>query len=148
MNKTATVSLASDDAYSTDANGVVTKAPSSGTGAFNYFSAQLPVGAPAVGSTKTPSDATATTTSVPFGALIGGWSAMGSATPPKTPPKTPLVPQEDAEVMALGRQLVAVVGVEVNGGKRRSFTIDVPQRASKEAAGPGTRALPAYEADR
>jgi uncharacterized protein (TIGR03437 family) len=84
VNKAATVSLASDDAYSTDANGVITKAPSSGTGAFNYFSAQLPLGAPAVGSTKTPSDATATTTSVPFGALIGGWSAVGSATLPKT----------------------------------------------------------------
>ncbi len=94
-----TVSLASDDAYETDADGVITKAPTAGTGAFTFFSASLPVGPPLVGQKKTPGPGqTATLSSAPYGALVGGfvpivtggiptdWFLIGTAATLEAPP--------------------------------------------------------------
>lgn len=68
-----TVSIANNDTYETDADGVITKAPNAGTAAFTFFSAQLPVGAPVIGQKKTPAAGVLTTlNTAPFGAFVGG----------------------------------------------------------------------------
>jgi len=78
------VSIANDDAYSTDANGVITRAPAPGTSAFNFFTGQVPVQLPPiVGGIKFPlPDFGAPSASAPFGALLHGWGPLNSATPP------------------------------------------------------------------
>ena len=84
ISSTGEVSLASDDAYSTSTDGNITKAPSVGSGAYNYFiNNALPLNvAPTVGIAKTPADSAASLRSAPFGALLGGWAKSGSVTPP------------------------------------------------------------------
>jgi len=86
VNASQTVSLANDDAYSTDANGFIRVAPTPGTGAYGFFTGQAPAGVvPTVGTRKYPQpDFGAASTSAPFGALLYGWSPLNSGTPPTT----------------------------------------------------------------
>lgn len=81
------VSLARDDRYSTDADGVITLPPSVGSGAYNFFQGEAdPIGiAPARGNRKSPILARspgAPTYLAPYGALLGGWATRGSANLP------------------------------------------------------------------
>ncbi len=75
IGATGQVSLAQDDPYTTEANGVITRPPSAGTNAFAYFSGLAPAGPPVVGGKKTLNG-------FPAGALLGVFGAMGAASPP------------------------------------------------------------------
>jgi len=89
VSATGEVSLSNSDQYATDANGTITKAPASGTTAANFYTNQsTPAGQPPLAGNKKfplpegyPGDA-ANTNAAPWGALLGGWSAQGSSTPP------------------------------------------------------------------